>query len=956
MKFVAVLLALILAISGVGISALAETGVEMQNRVEFDAEITEITGGNLYNATLFLKAPTEGEQTYSVLQAAYASSKSGARELERVWVQRIAVSPKDADANGMFVKTLSFNLTEMQEGKDYTVKAMVWKKGSLQPEVACETSSAMLGVDFIKNGSFEADGHWASSGYTSFSAEEAMEGSRALRFILTDDSMQSYCVQEIHNFVPGTEHTFSFSLRTDGASRKAKAAVKFEVYDKENVPLQQKTFENFQTVQGEWTAFSRKITFHEKAAQVKVLLRWFGKGTAYFDEVALKVPTKVFEEKRVIELLPAPYEGAEELIENGGFETVKNNRPASGNWVISHTWSGNIISITDEAHTGNHAVKIQTSTGGDHFIRYLVPITPHTEYVISSFIKPIDINGKVAYAFEFYTSEMKSAGVSYVTPALDGVEKVWNPYTYIFTAPAGAAYLAVLTRLYGTGTMYVDDLTAYAIGKTPVMELATDEEFYYTEWNGNVKATGTVNTAAYPELISGKVKFSLLANGEKKKDIGQYSITNGKVEAQFPIVDMETVGQEYVISAEVYASNGTAVGTTVKSVYRYNRPTLINADNKIEYNGTVFTPVYFYHGTCTAEGIRAQKAYGANTIIIDADYITAGTSLETILDICERENMKAILATYLNMKAGGHPDNIANTKIAAARIKDHPALLGYLAADEPYTTIGKTYAEDLHATYRAIRDIDTIHPVITNEASPSGFSTVAKRCDIITHDPYVGENANKNSPATFVSERMTKLREAEKRKPILAVLQAFRWGMNNGANGIYTPTADELRHMTYQSLASGAVGVAYYSFSDADHDSTGKAIPISETAWGPGLKTFSAFEQKEALAFFAEEKYPTFCSGNGTDYAYYAWVHDGDIYLVILNRDSSMKEMPSYEISIPLISDNEAVVIGEYEATLLAGGAKMQFSGTGTLSHTLKWRQAAFYKITPENPIDTEKL
>ena len=956
MKIGAVILALILALSSIGTLVSAETAEELQSRIEFDTEITEITGGNTYNATLFLKAPTTGERTYTVLQAVYANAKSDAVELERFWAERLMISSGSANTNGMYTKELTFDLTKMTEGKEYTVKGMVWEEGSLKPEAVREASSAMLGVDLIKNGSFETDGRWASAGYTSFSAEEAVEGSRALRFELSDDSMQTYCIQEVSNFIPGEEHTFSFFLRTDGASRKAKAAVKFEVYDKENVPLQQKTFDDFQTVQGEWTAFSRNITFHEKAAQVKILLRWFGKGTAYYDAVALKVPTKIFEEKRIIEPLPAPYEGAKELIENGGFESVKNNRPNGGDWVISHSWGGNIFSITNDAHSGNYAVKIRAEDGGDHFIRYLVPITPHTEYALRSFIKPVGVQGKVAYAFEFYTAEMKCAGTSYVTPELDGVEKVWNPYTYIFTAPTGAAYVAVLTRLYGKGTMYVDDLTAYAIGKTPVMELTTNEEFYYTEWGGNVKATGTVNTAAYPELASGKVKFSLLQDGLKKADVGEYSIVNGKVEAQLPILQMEIIGQEYVLSAEAFTASGTSVGVALKSVYRYNRPSLINDDNKIEYDGEVFTPVYFYHGVCTEEGIRAQKAYGANTIIIDADYITAGTSLETILDICERENMKAILATYLNMNAGGHPDNIENTQSAARRVKNHRAFLGYLAADEPYTTIGKTYAEDLHATYRAIRDIDPVHPVITNEASPSAFSIVAKRCDIITHDPYIGENANANSPATFVSQRMKMLRSAERRKPMLAVIQAFRWGMNNGANGVYTPTADEIRHMTYQSLSTGTIGVAYFSFSDADHDSTGTAIPISATAWGTGLQAFSTFEQKEALAFFAGGNYPAFCSFDGEDYAYYSWLNGGDIYMVIWNKDGSMEAQAAYPVSIPLTSNNGAVTIGKYTATLLAGGVKTQFFGEGTLLHTLGWRQAAFYKITPEIPIDTDKL
>ena len=142
-------LALLLAFGSVGISVSAETGNSAKSRIEFNTEITEVTGGNTYHATMFLKAGTAGESTYTVLRAVYFDGEEGTRELERFWVERVTISSQNVGTDGMYEKGLVFDLTKMTKNKEYTVKAMAWKEGCLQPEVAGEISSAQLGVDFI---------------------------------------------------------------------------------------------------------------------------------------------------------------------------------------------------------------------------------------------------------------------------------------------------------------------------------------------------------------------------------------------------------------------------------------------------------------------------------------------------------------------------------------------------------------------------------------------------------------------------------------------------------------------------------------------------------------------------------------------------------------------------------------------------------------------------------------
>ena len=820
------------------------------------------------------------------------------------------------------------------------------------------------GIDVVQNGGFEASGGWASAGHSSYTKEKFNRGGTSLRFELEDDNLNTYSAQTFTNVIPGATYTLTFFIMIEDMSEQAKAEIKFEVYSADNKGLQGVSFTGFTPKIGKWRKYTRTITLDKNAHHMSLLLRWFGKGIVYFDDISLTVPQAEFKnnqaanQNQIPTTMPDPYEGALELIENGSFEKIKsNNTPEGEGWLSYKNWQEGYVSLTKDAHTGNSAVHIKTDNGGNPWVCYLVPISPNTSYVVSTFLKPKGVVGRVCYKFEFYTKTMASTATSYDTPDLQATDDTWTQYIQEFTAPAGAYFLKVYARLYGNGELFVDDMTAYATSAAPSMDIFTDHEFYYTEWGGNVKVTGEMNTTAYPDLAGGKVHFTLSTNDELLLDLGEAKVTDGIAETEFPISVMETIGQEYIIKGDAFTKDGKSVGAKTKNVFRYNRPTIINDDNMIEIDGEIFVPKYYYHGECTEKGILEQKSYGANTILIDADYITLGTMLEDILDICEKHDMKAILCTYLNMDAGGHINNRANTQDACRRVKDHPAMLGYLTSDEPYTTIGATYAEDLHDTYRVIRDIDPYHLVITNEASPSGFSTVAKRADLTTHDPYIGENAFANSPVDFVGKRMKLLKENADKKPTIAVLQTFYWGMNAGINGVYFPTADEVRHMTYQSLLQDTIGIAFYSFLDPFRDSaTRTAVPLPRTRLGPGLKKFAEFELDEALDFFVLDKYPAFSSFEGEKYSYYSWVHGEDIYMIILDLNTSYDPMPGQNITIPLTSDNGKVTIGKYTAELLAGGDEDPTVGEGTLPHRLRWRQAAFYKITPETPVDVSLL
>jgi len=125
---------------------------------------------------------------------------------------------------------------------------------------------------------------------------------------------------------------------------------------------------------------------------------------------------------------------------------------------------------------------------------------------------------------------------------------------------------------------------------------------------------------------------------------------------------------------------------------------------------------------------------------------------------------------------------------------------------------------------------------------------------------------------------------------------------------------------------------------------------MHETWLHEGLTEFAKEEMGESYAYFLEHKYPTFTEVRNNDEWHSAWVKDGAVYMVILNRFEEQKT-----VSIPLTSDNGAVSIGAFTAQRIYGGTET-VSGDGTLNITLEPSAAYVYKIAPSAAVDFSSL
>jgi hypothetical protein len=183
-------------------------------------------------------------------------------------------------------------------------------------------------------------------------------------------------------------------------------------------------------------------------------------------------------------------------------------------------------------------------------------------------------------------------------------------------------------------------------------------------------------------------------------------------------------------------------------------------------------------------------------------------------------------ASYLNaartngLKVLASPGTSAGLRFDAAaarrRVKafdSHPALWAWYLVDEP--DLNLIAPEAVIRANRFLKNIPAHKPTalaIYNGASAIDYANITDQM-MIDHYPIP-----RLPLASFPQQvRMTRL-AVGKKKPLIAVIQAFDWScapeLVAGEKNLRPPTFDELRCMTYCALVRGVNGLFYYCFDD----------------------------------------------------------------------------------------------------------------------------------------------
>ncbi len=550
-------------------------------------------------------------------------------------------------------------------------------------------------------------------------------------------------------------------------------------------------------------------------------------------------------------------EGDTNILRNSSFE-------ANNGWFSNG--AANVGLGSTESRTGNRSAQL-TSTGNDVWLaQMLVPVYPNTPYEFSAyFLQKEAIQNGIWFKIEYYRdvecTQPLGTGVDspYMEPKSDGN---WHRFSYDFTVPAEIHGLVVFFRLNKTGTVYIDDASLCPTGQIPAFSLTTDHEIYYTEWGGNITASTKMYADAYPSLVDGTVKFQLL---DGKTVLDNRAFSYGEMISYTVALNKLTKEKTpYTVKVTAYDKNGGEIYSDSVTVYRFDRPSMIDDDGNILVNNKPFVPVFFYYNTYTKEGIEREKEMGANTALIDNWMAPDPDMVEDTLDLLHENGMKAIVRLYYKMLPAGHANNVEIIETLVKRISVHPAVLGYILMDEPGGVLQYGYEGDLLNSYLLVRKFDSVHPTIINEAPYTAFEIAARYCDILSHDPYPGGSvAATNTYTSYVADGIQKAVQAVKgKKPVFAVLQAFDY-LN------FNPDAAQLRQMFYQALAAGAKGFGYFS-----------QRPVWNTKLKDGLVSFASSEQAAALSAVNNS---SLIKEDTSTSSVRMWHSSSDTYVLLLN-------------------------------------------------------------------------
>ncbi len=167
-------------------------------------------------------------------------------------------------------------------------------------------------------------------------------------------------------------------------------------------------------------------------------------------------------------------------------------------------------------------------------------------------------------------------------------------------------------------------------------------------------------------------------------------------------------------------------------------------------------------------------------------------------------------------------DEVDFIKEKVAEVGSHPALLAWYTNDE----FPVSYLPRMIERRKLMEKLDPEHPTWAVQYQIDQMRDYFPTFEVIGTDPYPVPD----KPLSLAAEWTRKTREAYfGMRPLWQVPQAFDWAAyRSGRPGDRMPTRSEMRSMTWQTIAEGANGLIYYSFTGLRKE--GLTTPFAE-AW-----------------------------------------------------------------------------------------------------------------------------
>lgn len=597
------------------------------------------------------------------------------------------------------------------------------------------------------------------------------------------------------------------------------------------------------------------------------------------------------------------------LLANAGFELTTGS--AADHWqAIGGGWGGSQITLSEAAaRTGNYGVSITSGAAANPWVMQKIPVVPGNTYDFTAWFKSPGVEGKgVVLKVEFYKDQPTNNWVSgHFGPYIRNVTGDWQPYSFRMKAPEEAEIAYVYLRLWGTGTVLFDDAAARLVNLT----MATDSLIYYTdETEGRVQVETRFSDDDYTDKT---VDITLTDTVTETVIDAVYGLdAEPQISHLFDPTEM-TPERAYRVDVVLRGPDSSVWDEETTLIYRWERPESLPMGGILYVDGEPFFPVIAYHVNVDQYPIMRQ--IGVNTVQGPKASSLAG--VRSALDAAEQAGLKMLVPLYYYMSIRNDIDKMEEY---VTELKDHPALLGWMAIDEP--SGNGVPVEVVRNVYKTVRAIDDVHPIYMVEGSAEEYANYARVPDIFVVDVY----PLPSRPITNVGDRVRDAVEvAPAGRPVWSILQTFAYPPPSAWT--YLPTITEVRSMAYQSLLGGATGLGYYSVND-----TNWSLPDS-VLW-QGLTDFKA-----ELEWMADRAFtPPVGLHDGEDEQWAIWQDEesGELYVVALNETNAQAT-----VTVPVPANG-------YRAELLYGDLPASFDDPGhVLNVSLPAYGTFVYKLTP---------
>ena len=306
------------------------------------------------------------------------------------------------------------------------------------------------------------------------------------------------------------------------------------------------------------------------------------------------------------------------------------------------------------------------------------------------------------------------------------------------------------------------------------------------------------------------------ADGEKRRvKPDRFDATSAEVELDVASLAVGTVPLGFELKDRTGKSLGRRAIRFTHEERHVARKVEIDAHGRCLVDGKPFFPYGMYTKPMTQEELDVYCEAPFNAL---ENYTLLDTPQ---LDMIHAKGLKLLYcigAYYYNY--GHNPKRFKDDADAAAFVtgviekhRDHPALLGWYCCDEMPISFIPTIEE----RYRLVKRLDPEHPVWIVLDRPQNVRRYIRCFDAIGSDPYpigaIGADCNR----TEMTGEWTATTKEQTfgLKPVWEVPQAMNWGWYRTPDPereYRYPTEQELRNMTWQSVAAGANGLIYYCF------------------------------------------------------------------------------------------------------------------------------------------------